>query len=161
MLVLNRCGLNRMPPLCPIKDTLVTLHLTHNCLIDIPGNYFSGFTHLRSINLVNNKLLAVPNITLLKATLASLYLSANQIPSFEPFLTSTTFPLLRVLGVDKNMIKYLSRDMIGCWPNLWTLCLRNNLLKKLEDLSGVIRASSPTLTVLYSILYKIYNKYRV
>ena len=144
---LSFCGLNKVPPLGPIKSNLERLLLSSNCLIDIPGDYFCGFTHLMSIRLEYHKF-AISNITPLQATLAVLDLSENQIPSFEPFLTSTTFSALRILGVSKNTIRVLSRDMISCWPKLKSLHLRNNLLKNLEDLSGVIRVSSPKLTVL-------------
>ena len=146
-----------MPPLGAIKGNLATLHLSSNCLIEIARYYFCGFTRLRSIRLDRNKLLAVPNMTPLKASLTILDLSGNRIPSFEPFMTNTTFPKLRNLGVSSNAITYLRRDIISCWPKLMTLHLRNNLLKNLEDLSGVIRVSSPTLTVLYSIHHKIYS----
>ena len=145
---LSFCGLNKVPPLDPLKGNLESLLLSSNYLVDIPGEYFCGFSRLMSIRLEYNKLLAVPNITPLKASLAVLDLSENQIPSFEPFLTNTTFPALRILGVSENTIRDLSRDMISCWPKLKSLHLRNNLLKNLEDLSRVIRVSSPKLTVL-------------
>ena len=146
-----------MPPLGAIKGHLATLHLSSNCLIEIARYYFCGFTRLRSIRLDRNKLLAVPNMTPLKASLTILDLSGNRIPSFEPLMINTTFPKLRNLGVSNNAITYLRRDIISCWPKLMTLHVRNNLLKNLEDLSGVIRVSSPTLTVLYSIHHKIYS----
>ena len=111
---LSFCGLNKVPRLGTIKGNLERLLLSSNCLIDIPGVYFCGFTRLMSIRLEYNKLLAIPNITPLQATLAVLDLSESQIPSFEPFLTSTTFPALRILGVSKNTIRVLSRYMISC-----------------------------------------------
>ena len=150
---LSDCGLTKMPPLYSVKNNLRTLYLSSNCLISIPADYFCGFTHLMTISLDYNKFLAVPNISPLKATLVHLELSGNQIPSVEPFLTFTTFPLMRELGVNNNEIKYLSRDMISYWPKLTMLHLRNNLLKSLEDLSQLIRAPSASLTVWYSIIY--------
>ena len=142
---LSNCGLSIVPPISPTKGNLAFLLLSSNCLIDIPEDYFCGFTRLMSIRLDYNKLLAVPNITPLKATLAVLDVSDNQIPSFEPFLTNTTFPALRTLIVSKNTITYLSREMISCWPKLKSLRLRNNLLTNLEDLSGMIRESKMTV----------------
>ena len=112
------CGLNKMPPLSPVKGNFVALHLSSNCLMNIPGEYFIGFIRSMSINLDYKKLLAVPNIKPLKKTLALLNLSGNHIPSFDPYLTNTTFPALRTLGVNNNKIKYLSPDIISCWPNL-------------------------------------------
>ena len=150
------CGLTKMPPLDTTKNNLITLYLSSNCLIAIPPDYFCGFTRLMTIRLDYNKLLAVPNITPLKATLFHLELSGNQIQSFGPFLTSTTFPPMRQLSVNNNKIKYLSRDMISPWPKLIMLHLRNNLLKSLEDLSGLIRAPLTSLTVWYNRCHMTY-----
>ena len=149
-LTLAHCGLNEAPPLHPVKDNLEILSLSYNCLIVIPANYFCGFTRLLSISFDRNKLLAIPNITPLKAKLVYLELGGNRITSFKPFLTNTTYPAMRQLGVTDNKIKYLSRNMISCWPKLISLQLRKNLLKSLEDLSGVIRVHSVSLTVWYS-----------
>ena len=110
-----------MPPLRPLKGKLATLHLSSNCLKAIPEDYFCGFIRLSSIYLDYNKLLAVPDITSLKATLAYLELGGNRITSFEPFLTNTTFPTLRFLIAYNNRITYLTRDMIRCWPKLINL----------------------------------------
>ena len=145
---LSFCGLNKIPPLVPVKGNLENLLLSFNCLVDIPGNYFFGFSRLMSIRLDYNKLLAIPNITPIRATLAVLELSGNQISSLKPVLTSTTFPALRILAVGKNTIRYLSRDMISCWPKLMSLRLRSNLLPNLEDLSGMIREYSAKMTLL-------------
>ena len=149
-LTLAHCGLNEAPPLDPVKDNLELLRLSSNCLVVIPADYFCGFTRLQSISFDYNKLLAVPNITPLKAKLVHLELGGNQITSFKPFLTSTIYPAMRQLGVTDNKIKYLSRNMISCWPKLISLQLSNNLLKSLEDLSGVIRVRSLSLEVWYS-----------
>ena len=146
-LTLNYCGLNYVPPLGPVKGNLEILHLSFNSLIVIPADYFCGFARLRFVSLDYNKLLAVPNITPLKATL--LELDGNQILSFGPFLTNTTFPRLRHLSVISNKITYLSRGMISCWPKLIRLYLSKNLLKSLEDLSGVTRVPSASLMVKY------------
>ena len=147
-----------MPPLRPLKGNLATLHLSSNCLKAIPEDYFCGFIRLSSIYFDYNKLLAVPNITPLKATLAYLKLGGNRITSFEPFLTNTTFPTLRFLIAYNNRITYLTRDMIRCWPKLINLNLRNNLLKNLEDLSLMIHEAPLPLTVRlnsYPIRYTI------
>ena len=138
-----------MPPLGLVKGNLRVLHLPSNCLIFIPTDYFCGFTHLRAISLDYNKLLALPNVTPLKATLGHLELDGNEIPSFEPFLLRVTFPLMRQLSLKSNNITYLSRDMISRWPKLIILYLQKNLLKSLEDLSGLIRLPSAPLTVWY------------
>ena len=152
---LSDCGLTKMPPLDSVKNNLRTLYLSFNCLIAIPADYFCGFTHLMTISLDYNKLLAVPNITPLKTQLVHLELGGNQIQSFEPFLTRTTFPQMRHLSVNSNKIRYLSRDMISFWPKLTMLHLRNNLLKSLEDLSGVIRAPLASLTVWFNRCHMI------
>ena len=149
-LTLSHCGLNEVPPLGPVKSNLEILRLPSNCLIVIPGDNFYGFARLRFVSLDFHKILVVPNVTPLKATLHLLELDGNQIASFEPFLSNTTFPILRHLTVISNNITYLSRDMLSCWPILVRLYLVNNLLKSLEDLSGVIRVPSASLMVKYS-----------
>ena len=146
-LTLNYCGLKEVPPLGPVKGNLKILHMSFNCLIAIPEDFFCGFTRLRSISLDSNKLLAVPNITPLKSRLTHLEFGGNQIPSFEPFLMHTAFPTMHQLSVHNNKITYLSRDMISWWPKLIFLHLRNNLLKSLEDLSGLIRVQPVSLMV--------------
>ena len=138
-LALSDCGLNEMPPLGPVKGNLENLRLSSNCLIVIPPDYFCGFTRLKTISLDNNKFLAVPNITPLIAQLSNPEFGRNNISSFEPFLMRTTFPIMLQLIVNNNKIKYLSRDMISYYPELVILNLRKNLLKSLEDLSGLIR----------------------
>ena len=147
---LSNCGLNKAPPLGPIKGNLANLHLSYNCFVDIAGDYFNAFTRLRSISLDHNKLLSVPNITPLTTTLTFLDLGGKEISAFEPFLTSTTLPTLRQLVVDDYNITYLGRDMIRCWSKLMTLKLRRNFLRNLGDLSEMIRESSPSLMVLYN-----------
>ena len=139
-----------MPPLGPVKDSLKILRLSSNSLFAIPADYFRGFTRLWSVSLESNKLLVVPNITPLKRNLVLLDLDSNRITSFEPFLTNTIFPTMRQLSVTHNEITYLSRDMIMCWPKLISLHLAKNLLKSLDDLSGVIRVPSASLKVRYS-----------
>ena len=146
-LTLNYCGLKEVPPLGPVRGNLKILHLSSNCLIVIPEDYFCGFTRLQSISLDSNKLLAVTNITPIKSKLTHLELDGNQIPSFDPFLMHTTFPTMRQLNVHNDKITYLSRDMISWWPKLMILHLRNNLLKSLENLSGLIRAQPASLMI--------------
>ena len=136
-----------MPPLRPLKGNLTALHLSSNYLKAIPADYFCGFIRLSSTYLDYNKLLAVPNITPLKATLAHLELGRNPITSFEPFLTNTIFPILRFLIAYNNRITYLTRDMIRYWPKLINSNLRNSLLKNFENLSLMIHEAPLSLTV--------------
>ena len=140
----------KYPPLGPVKGNLEILSLPSNCLIVIPADYFCGFARLRFVSLDFTKILIVQNVTPLKATLHLLELDGNQIPSFKPFLTNTTFTILRHLTVTSNNMTYLSRDMLSCWPILIRLYLVNNLLKSLEDWSGVIRVPSASFMVKYS-----------
>ena len=160
-LILSYCGLDKMPPLGPVKDNLKILRLSSNSLFAIPADYFCGFTRLWSVSLDFNKLLVVPNITPLKRKLVLLELDRNQITSLEPFLTNTIFPTMRQLSVTYNKITYLSRDMIICWPKLISLHLTKNLLKSLEDLSGEIRVPSASLKVRYRcyLIYAIKTQY--
>ena len=145
-----------MPPLGPVKGNLESLRLSSNCLIAIPTDYFCGFTRLKTISLDNNKFIAIPNVTPLVAQLSHLDLDGNNIPSFEPFMSRTTFPMMLQLIINNNEIKYLSRGMISYWPQLVFLNLRNNLLKTIEDLSGLIRVPSASLKVGYCSYHKIY-----
>ena len=155
-LALSDCGLNEMYPLGPVKGNLKNLRLSSNCLIVIPTDYFCGFIRLRTISLENNKFLAVPNVTPLVTQLYKIELGRNNIPSFEPCLTHTTFPRMLQLKVNNNEIECLSRDMIRHCPELVRLNLRNNLLKTMEDLSGLIRGPSASLTVRYCSYHMLY-----
>ena len=148
-LALSYCGFNAMPSLAPVKDNSEILRLSYNYLIVIPEDYFLGFIRLMTISLDHNKLMAVPNITPLMAQLIFIQLDKNGVASFEPFLTCTTLPTMHQLNVNNNKITYLSRDIFGYWPELMILHLKNNLLKRLEDLSGLIRDPSASLTVRY------------
>ena len=146
-LELNNCGLNNMPPLHAVKSNIEILRLAWNILVNVSVDYFHGFCRLHTINLNQNKILALPNIIPLRATLKCIDFTENNIESFEPFSTNTTFPALSTLIVSYNYIGYLSSYMISCWPRLRSLDLRENLLNTLEDMSGVVRAIP--LMVLY------------
>ena len=150
ILDLTYCGLDTMPPLNPIKSTLQTLHLGQNNLFNISADYFHGFINLKYITLYDNNFSLVPNIIPCAATIQYLYMGTNAVQTFEPFLTNTTFTAVLRLRLSDNRIRYLSRDMIRCWPNLLTLHLTNNFLKSLEDLTGVTR--STLLEVLYGFV---------
>ena len=139
-----------MPPLNPVKSTLETLRLGQNHLANVSADYFHDFITLRSIILSNNNFIEIPNIIPLTATLHYFNMGSNKVQSFAPFLSNTTFTEVLTLYMSSNKIRYLSRDMLRCWPKLLILYLSNNLLKSLEDLSGVIRHA--LLEVLYMAL---------
>ena len=128
-----------MPPLNPVNGTLETLNLGQNDLVNVSSDYFHDFITLKSVTLSNNNFIEVQNIRPLRTTLQYLYMSRNKVQSFEPFLTNITFTEVLILHMAYNKIRFLGRDMIRYWPKLLILYLNNNLLKSLEDLSGVIR----------------------
>ena len=136
---LTYCQLKTMPPLNPLKGTLETLNLDQNDLVNVSSDYFHDFFTLKSVTLSYNNFIEVPNTLPLNTTLQYLYMSRNKVQSFEPSLTNVTFTEVLILHMAYNEIRYLSRDMVRCWPKLLILYLNNNLLKSLEDLSGVIR----------------------
>ena len=142
ILKLVACSLNEMPPVNPVKSTLVFLNLRKNNLVEIPPEYFFDFTQLRRVNLASNRLIALPDFKPVAKTLHSLYVDCNNITSLRPFLTNATFSKLYILQVTENKISQLNNTLFNYMPRLGLLHIRFNLLETLEDVSFMTRENS-------------------
>ena len=71
------CQIPKMPPINPVKRTLIELMLSHNILTSIPEEYFYGFTELWTLDLPCNAFTANTQLHLLSFTLYNLYLDSN------------------------------------------------------------------------------------
>ena len=130
-----------MPPLIPIKDTLVKLDLGGNDLAFIESNYFKGFCRLITLFLSFNHLSAIPDITFLASSLKNFDISDNSLLSLKPVLSEVSYLKLARLVVSYNNISELTAFMLTRWPRLEHLAIEHNLLETLEDLSGITRVT--------------------
>ena len=130
-----------MPPVIPIKDTLVELDLGGNYLAFIESNYFKGFRRLTTLFLSFNHLSAIPDITFLASSLENFDISDNSLLSLKHVLSEISYPKLARLVVSHNNISELTAFMLTRWPRLGHLAIDHNLLETLEDLSGITRVT--------------------
>ena len=130
-----------MPPLDPTKHNLELLDLVNNDLVFIERNYFSGFHHLKILDLSENGLSRIPDITPLTDTLKRFSIRNNLVLSLETFLSAVMYKFLTRLDFSVNKIGELTSGMISQWPELRYLDIECNFVQKLEDLSGLTRGS--------------------
>ena len=125
--------LNKVPELAPVKLTLVNLFLSHNHLSRFPNDYFHGFVKLRSLNIDNNHLEAVPILGWLTKTLQILSLRENNITSVEGIVTQMRFRKLHAINLEKNKINVFDVKILSTMPKLTYIYLHKNLITHIEN----------------------------
>ena len=130
-LALIRTALVNMPPLTPVKRHLEALYIVSNNIDFVPHGYFIGFGKLRLLNMRNNALRVIPNITPLRNTITGIFLGENKIYYISPGLTGTPFSLLKSIHMEGNIIQAFDSNMLRFWPMLQTLDLSRNRIADL------------------------------
>ena len=98
------------------------------------------FPNLEYLALVDNRLNAVPDVSLIADTLIGLLLSKNRIISLR-YLHNIRFSKLEILNLQTNRISVISINQLDM-PMLRTLSLDDNLIKVIEPIDGILGGSS-------------------
>ena len=128
------CNLMNFPEVGLLGATLRTLYLTDNHIQAIPAEIISHLTVLNQLDLTNNKITHLTNLTHIADTIVTLELSKNEIVSVSALSSSTRFPSLITLGLSHNKISKISISRIlSNSPTLNMVTLNNNLLESLDE----------------------------
>ena len=120
-----------MPPVNTLKSSLEKLIIRFNHISSASRSYFIGFKKLCVLDLQDNELKQIPDITPLQHTIIKVYSNSNKIQSISGILIGTTYPLLKSIGLSGNDIKTFNADMLLFWPLLTFLDLSDNCIVKL------------------------------
>ena len=126
-----------MPPLDPIKKTIIFLDLSSNIILSVPQNYFDGYRHLKRLNLSWNKLSVSPNVQLLNRTLEVFLLNYNKITALSGSVIEQEFRKLKELGLQSNLLTLFAVRFISYWPSLRLLDISFNPLTTVPNTSGL------------------------
>ena len=127
-------GLTTMPPLDPVKGSILFLYLFENSISFVPSFYFNGFNSLQVLNLRRNFLHIFPDVTSLSYTLVHLDFNYNRINSIPRTFYITKFLHLEKLLLYSNHIPTFDYEGISSWPKLNYLELGINNITNLPDM---------------------------
>ena len=127
-------GLTTMPPLDPVKGSILFLYLFENNISFVPSSYFNGFNSLQVLNLRQNFLHIFPDVTSLSYTLVHLEFDYNRINSIPRTFYMTKFLHLEKLLLYSNHIPTFDYEGISSWPKLNFLDLGINNITNLPDM---------------------------
>ena len=150
---MRRCEISEMPPLNPVKRTLISVRLSHNRIKSIPGEYFIGFLKLSTLDLSFNLLQSISQLHPLSDTLEQLYLDSNKLEDFPSNVHNITYTVLVILHLPQNYLSAFRKTMLKSFPSLRTLHLMKNFISYVEDLSNIHRLA--TLTVSKFLMWNI------
>ena len=120
---MRRCEISEMPPLNPVKRTLISVRLSHNRIKSIPGEYFIGFLKLSTLDLSFNLLQSISQLHPLSDTLEQLYLDSNKLEDFPSNVHNITYTVLVILHLPQNYLSAFRKTMLKSFPSLRTLHL--------------------------------------
>ena len=126
-----------MPPLDPIKKTLIFIDLSSNNILSVPRNYFDGYRHLKRLNLSGNELSIAPNVQLLNRTLEVFLLNYNKITTLSGSVTEQEFKKLKELGLNSNLLTVFAVRFLSYWPSLRLLDISFTPLTTVPNTSGL------------------------
>ncbi|XP_053160752.1 tsukushi isoform X2 [Hemicordylus capensis] len=122
----------------PGYTTLVSLDLSYNKISKVASSAFSGLRYLESLDLSHNSLIALPDECFSRSPLGDVDLSNN-------LLLEITLNIFASKGQGKpinvdlsnNLINMVSRRQDKATPNIQSLNLSGNRLKRIPNLQGI------------------------
>ena len=121
------------PNLMLIRHTIENLYIRNTLIGKIPILYFNGCLKIKTLDLSSNHVTSFPALFHIAATVNEITISENQITALNMSCNST-FPQLRLIKANGNMITTVDWSMIRQMPNLTALHLSENRLHYLPDL---------------------------
>ena len=113
---IRSCGIIEAPNITGVGNSLINLNLFNNNIAWLPEDYFYGCRKLRDLNLSENYLQGLPDMTYLSNSLRIISADRNQIESLEPLMEAIML-MLESLHVSRNRLTTVELlQVFDYWP---------------------------------------------
>ena len=140
VLMLHANKLTAGPSLQHIRQ-LRSLHLHNNLITKLSINYFAGCYKLKGLNLKNNHLVSLSDMSYVSHILQHVTLDGNRLANLDAF-ECVPWPQLQRLTLAHNLISVLNQSLLENAKALELIDLTYNALRTLPDLTQIKRSQN-------------------
>ena len=141
------------PNLIFIRHTIQHLHILNTQIEKLPHLYFKDSSKINTIDLSCNHIQSFPDLCHIAATVKGITISDNKITVLN-LLCNSTFPQLRFIQANRNIITAVDWNMLRQMPNLRNLHLSENRLHNLPDITKIDMSDHQALKFVKVLLSK-------